>query len=131
MHSTQKEKAYHTILEAIEKSKSMFIVVEGRKDLQALIDLGFKRKNIFVLNNGNSIEKNIEKIIESSKRNQVCILTDFDSEGKKLYRMIKRELSKNGVKVNNKLRLQLLKEKISHIEGIATFLKHYEFAIRK
>lgn len=116
---------YQDLAEAIEKSKKMFIIVEGQKDLQALLKIGFKSKKVFVLNNGNSIKENIEKIIKYAKRSKVCILTDFDPKGKKLYNVIKKELNRNGIKVDNQLRSQLLKEKISHIEGLATFLTHH------
>ncbi|MEM4703285.1 MAG: toprim domain-containing protein [Candidatus Pacearchaeota archaeon] len=105
------------------KSKNFFVIVEGKNDLHALVELGFNPKNIFVLKNGKNIQEDIEFIInELKKRKQECvILTDLDSEGKKLYNIIKNELSKEGIKINNFLRKQLLKEKISHIEGLATF----------
>lgn len=118
------EKNLFEIVEIFIK-KGILVVVEGKKDLQALCKLGFKRKNIFVLNNGKSLKENIEKIIKfSEKKKEVCILTDFDQEGKRLYRMIRCELIKIGIKVNNELRNRLLKEKVTHVEGIKNFFEN-------
>jgi len=50
------------------------------------------------------------------------LLTDLDGEGRKLYHKLSRDLQKHGVKVNNKLRELLFKAKLSHIEGLATYL---------
>lgn len=117
------------ILEEIERAKQdKLIIVEGMKDAQALEELGFEEENIFVLKNGKCIKENIEKIIRILKQNKkTCIiLTDFDSEGKKLYEILKKELGNNGLKIDNSLRLAILKEKISHVEGLDSWIKHKE-----
>lgn len=110
------------ILKEIKKAidNSLLIIVEGKKDKASLEQLGFNPENIFIINVKGTINEFIEKIIE--KNRETIILTDFDSTGKKLYFQIKRELVKNGIKVNNSLRLSMLKAKISHIEGLAKFI---------
>ncbi|MCS7134795.1 MAG: toprim domain-containing protein [Candidatus Pacearchaeota archaeon] len=105
------------------KKENFFCIVEGKKDMQALRKIGFSIKNIFVLNNGKSLQENIEKIINITKGRKVCILTDLDERGRKLYKAIARELSKQGIKLENGLRLQMIKENLSHLEGIPHFLK--------
>lgn len=104
------------------KNNNLLIIVEGKKDKIALEKIGFN--NISVLNeNGKSILVRIEEI---AKRKEECvILTDFDKKGKKLYNLIKSEFVSNGVKINNKLRVLLLKSHLSHIEGIYTFLNNF------
>ena len=58
-----------------------------------------------------------------ASQNKVCILTDFDKKGKKIYMMLKSKFSERGVKLDNSLRSMLLKMHISHIEGLSSFLE--------
>ena len=113
---------HKNIKKEIEKSKDHLIIVEGKKDKQALEELGFK--NIFIINEtGKSIYEKIEEIEEKAGKQKICILTDFDKKGKKLYLLLKSELSQRKVRLDNSLRGFLLKLKISHIEGIGNLAK--------
>ncbi len=96
------------------KNSGKLVVVEGEKDKKALNKLGIKnvvsisRKPLFIF-----VEKTSKKVKE------VVILTDLDSEGRKLYNTLKHDFQKNGVKVDKKFREILFREtKISQIEGI-------------
>ncbi len=137
MHSKEE------FLDFIEKeiSKNNLIIVEGKKDFDSLIKIGFSKKNIFVLNNGKPFITNIEEIESLSdkrkcktqekqdfsgprkfrKFSRVSILTDFDKKGKMLYAKIKENLL-HKEKIDDSLRLQILKQKISHIEGLYSYL---------
>jgi 5S rRNA maturation endonuclease (ribonuclease M5) len=119
------------ILKQIEKAKDHLIIVEGKKDKSSLQQLGFER--IFVIHEtGKSLPEKIEQIQElCSKKDKVCILTDFDKKGKKLYLLLKSKLSELGVRLDNTLRGFLLRERISHIEGLAHYLKKWESLISK
>jgi 5S rRNA maturation endonuclease (ribonuclease M5) len=87
-----------------------------------LLDLGFK--NIFVINEtGKSLYEKIEEIEELAGKRKICILTDFDKKGKKLYLKLKSELSTRKLRLNNSFRGILLKLNISHIEGLSSFIK--------
>ena len=66
----------------------------------------------------------IEQIQELVGKDKVCILTDFDKKGKQLYLLLKSKLQEQGTRLDNTFRGVLLKEKISHIEGLAKFLKN-------
>ena len=57
------------------------------------------------------------------KKEKVCILTDLDKQGKKLYLLTKSILQELGVKIDSSFRGLLIKAKISHIEGLSNFLK--------
>jgi len=108
----------------LEKAQNLFIVVEGKKDKQALQELGFK--SIFILNEtGKSIYEKIEQIEALAGNHKICILTDFDKKGKKLYLLLKSELSKRKVTLDNTFRGILLKMKISHIEGLSSFMRKF------
>ncbi len=108
----------------LEKAKDYLIIVEGKKDKRALEELGFQ--NIFVINEtGKSLYEKIEQIENIAGKKKICILTDFDKKGKKLYLLLKSELSQRGVRLDSSLRGILLKSRISHIEGLASFMKNH------
>lgn len=58
----------------------------------------------------------------AEKHDEIAILTDIDEKGKQLYHRLYRDLQKKGVKIDNKLRKMLFKAKISHVEGLDTYL---------
>lgn len=107
------------------KKKHNVLVVEGKKDRNALIKLGFRGNEVFPINRtGTSLFVVIDNLINSIGKNKVCILTDIDRKGKILYYQIKRRLDESGIKTDGRLRHLLIKEKISHIEGLDTYLEH-------
>ncbi len=119
------EKYFDELLSEIEnaKSNSYLIIAEGKKDRAALENLGLK--NIFVLNEtSKSICEKIEEI--SGKAKEVVIMTDIDKEGKKIYFLMKKAFSQMNVKINNKIRELLIKLKISHVEGLDSFINNYQ-----
>jgi len=118
-------KRLENLKKQIKKSQNYLFIVEGKKDKYALEKLGLK--NIFIINeSGKSIYEKIEELEEKTNQRKICILTDFDKKGKKLYLLLKSELSKRKVKLDNSLRGALLKSKVSHIEGLSSFLEHQE-----
>jgi len=109
------------------KYKDYVILVEGKKDVNALNSLGFHR--VYAIHEtSKTLRESLEKIASLiSKKEKVCILTDFDKKGKTLYLLIKAELSQMpGIRLDSSLRGILLKLKISHIEGLASFIKKAE-----
>ena len=99
------------------QNSNKLIVVEGKKDKFALNSLNIK--NIFVLNN-KPLYQVVEEVADISK--DVVILTDLDSEGKKLYSILQTDLQKNGVKVDKVFREFLIRNtKLVCIESIENF----------
>ncbi|MBX4212212.1 toprim domain-containing protein [Candidatus Pacearchaeota archaeon] len=100
------------------------VIVEGKKDVAALSNLGFTR--IYTIHETSVPLRerilNISK--EISKKDKVSILTDFDKKGKQLYFIIKTELQSLGVKLDGSLRSLIIKVGVSHIEGLSTFLQN-------
>ncbi len=98
-------------LNLCEKFKHLPVIVEGLKDKQALQVFGFE--NIFMIN------KPLFRIIEELSRfEEVLILTDLDNAGRKLYSMLKSELSYRGVRVNDCLRHFLFRTKHRQVEAL-------------
>jgi len=108
-----------SLLDEISKiiSRNILVIVEGKKDKEALEKTGFN--NVCVLS-GKPLYKNIEEISKSNK--ECVILTDFDKKGRHIYHALKKELVRNGVKINENLRIALMREKVSHVEGLASYL---------
>src|SRR3989344_4505030 len=104
------------------KYKDYVFIVEGRKDADALNNLGFRR--VFTINKiGVSLREIIEKIVCGiDGKDKVCILTDFDKKGKQLYKIIKKEMAPMGVRIDSSLRKILLIMGVSHIEGLDSFV---------
>ena len=107
------------LLEKI-KQENILIVVEGFKDKKSLISLGFSHKRIFTLYK-KPLFRVVEDVVKTEKR--VVILTDLDSEGKKLYSKLKRDLSERGIYIDNKLRNFLFKyTKLRQVEGLKNYI---------
>jgi len=104
-------------------SKENLIIVEGKKDLNSLIYIGFSKKNIFILNNGEPFLENVEKINEiiEDKKCKMSILTDLDKKGKLLYSQIKKEII-DKKRIDESFRSLLLMQKISHVEGLSSYV---------
>ena len=100
------------------KEEHTLIIVEGKNDKKALQH--FNLENIVTL------ATPLYKILEMMWKEKVVILTDFDKKGKQLYKKIKSLCSQRGFYIDDTLRLLLLKHKLSHVEGLATFIKNKE-----
>ena len=101
------------------KKSNKLIIVEGKKDIIALNNLGIK--NTIEIND--SLELFSEKI--AKKNNEVIILTDLDKEGKKIYSKLNHYLSQQGVKIDNTFRHFLFKKtKLTQIEGLDKYIEN-------
>jgi 5S rRNA maturation endonuclease (ribonuclease M5) len=97
------------------------VIVEGKKDARALRMLGItrvvtlSRKPLFAI---------IEEVADCA--DEVVILTDLDKTGKQLYGTLAKGLASLGVQVDNRFREFLLRCKLSHVEGLATYVNNCE-----
>ncbi len=101
------------------KEEQPWIIVEGPKDKASLKKLGLE--NIIYLR-GKPLFEVVEWV--ASLTDECIILTDLDKEGKKLYSVLKAELQKHGVKINDKFRNYLFKETdLRQIEGLYNYVQ--------
>ena len=104
------------LLLLLEEIKDKNVIVEGRRDKAALIDLGFR--HVTVLNNSKGFYEISEKFIGK----EVLILSDFDSEGEEIAKKLSEVLVKVGAKVDRidrkKLRRLFIKNKINTVEAL-------------
>ena len=118
----------------VVKSKKV-IIVEGPYDKKALENIGVTNK-IVVINDGKGLFETVEKIVgivnafqENSGKNagkkEIIILTDFDKKGKELYEKMKKDLIREGIKIDTEFKEWLRRRtKICHIEGLDTYVEH-------
>jgi 5S rRNA maturation endonuclease (ribonuclease M5) len=128
--STKTEKRLERIQKLLERlakqsAKGTPIVVEGRKDIQALHKLGITGDIILAKTSGKSFLDVLSEIEKKEKR-EVILLFDFDRRGKEWTRRLARCLE--GVKVTPNLLfwrmlLGLVGRDVKDIEGLATYLE--------
>ena len=97
------------------KDKDMLVIVEGFKDKNALQNFGIK--NIKVLGDA------LYKVVEGITAKRAAILTDLDSEGKKIYARLKHDFQKRGIMADDKLRNLLFKSELRQIEGLDNYVQ--------
>ncbi|MEM2336514.1 MAG: toprim domain-containing protein [Candidatus Bathyarchaeia archaeon] len=123
----EKEEQILQILEQLaEENKSgKPILVEGRKDAEALKELGINGQMMFAKTGGKNLLDVISEI-EASKTGEVIMLLDFDRRGRELTENIKQHIKKMGVKANLYywLRLSsLVGKEVKDVEGLAKYMK--------
>lgn len=117
VHITMKKELSIQELEPFLKKP---IIVEGKKDIIALKEIGFTK--LYPIHKPNlSMKEQIETLAEKAK--EFHILTDFDQEGEKFYLLTKQVLQENGVRINDTLKKLIKSVGISHIEGLNKIIK--------
>lgn len=107
--------AINELIQLLNKPDQV-IIVEGKKDVTSLKEIGVTSE-IYSLNNGKPIYERIEEIIIKEKK--VVILTDFDIEGENLKKIIYEGINNQAIILNEPRNL-LKKTQVSHIEGLNT-----------
>ncbi len=110
----------------IEKFKDYIMIVEGKKDVNALKSLGFQK--VYALHIPSiPIRERVEQImLLINKKEKICILTDLDKKGRQLYEKLKPIFQELGAHLDSSFRGILIKTKLSHIEGLFRFMEKIE-----
>lgn len=122
----EKEEKILQILEKIseETAKGKPIIVEGKKDIDALKELAIKGK-IITAKTGKSLLDVVSEI-ERTGSKEVVALLDFDRRGRELTKSLKQFLERAGVKFDitmwSELSL-LVGREVKDVEGLATYMK--------
>jgi 5S rRNA maturation endonuclease (ribonuclease M5) len=94
------EKIEEIIAKLVEETaKGKPIVVEGKKDAQALAELGVNGK-ILTLKTGGKTFLDMTQKIETLGIGEVVLLLDYDRRGKESTRRLQQDLERARVKVN-------------------------------
>lgn len=109
---------------AEEAAKGKPVVVEGKKDAQALADLGVNGEVLTLKTGGKSFLQTITDI-ESSGAREVILFLDFDRRGDEATAHLKRELERLRIKANTRLSSELkalVNRDIQCIESLPAYL---------
>ena len=119
---------YFKLLEIIdelsEKAESgAVILVEGRKDREALMEIGI---------NGEIVEisqKSISSVFDSFMGREVVVLTDWDEKGKRLEENLRRVLQNADFSLRKEL-MKVVGKWTTRVEDLPAILKLFERNIK-
>ena len=127
--STHLKEKEDKILEIIaqlcaESSRGTSILVEGRKDVEALRNLGVVGRIFSVKTGGKSMVQTLVEI-EEARISEIILLLDFDEQGRKMTRRLKEDFERIRIKSNLHFwsALQgILGREVQCVEGIQAYL---------
>jgi 5S rRNA maturation endonuclease (ribonuclease M5) len=129
----KQEKISRTIESLIEESeKGILIVVEGKKDAEALRSLGANGPILTVKTGGKSLNDAIFEI-EKTKSSTVILLLDFDRRGKQTTSRIKESLERTKIKPELAYWLSfqtMLRRDIQCIESLTSYINTLDTKIK-
>jgi len=126
-HLKGKEEKILQILEylAEESDKGTPIVVEGKKDIDALRTMGIGGKIVSAKTGGKTFLDVISKV-EKCRVREVILLLDFDRRGEEWTKRLKQHLEKVGIKPNTTFRyelLNLLGKDVKDVESLTAYME--------
>ncbi len=116
---------------AEESSNGTPVIVEGSRDKECLRGLGV-RGRILCVKSGR--ERLMDMVERAKLGRSVIILTDFDTEGRRLARYLGGELATRGIKVNLKIWKELRSlchSEVVGVEDLAGFVGRMRVAAQK
>jgi len=128
------EKILHILNDlASELAKGTPIIVEGKRDVEALNELEVKGDYITAMNRSENLLELLSEV-EKYGKDEVILLMDFDQKGRELTRYVMRHLENMKIKPNVifwKEISSLLRRDIKDIEGLPAYLKTMKRKIGK
>lgn len=123
----EKEEQILQVLEhlAVENMEGKPIIVEGKKDAEALKKLGVGGRIIFAKSGGKNVLGVISEI-EKMSTGEVILMLDFDRRGKQLTEYLRRYMEGTGIKVNVHFWLRLsslVSREVKDVEGLAAYME--------
>jgi len=123
----EKEEKILRVLECLaeESAKGITIIVEGKKDIEALRTLAIGGKIICAKTGGKSLLDVVSEV-EKTGAQEVIFLLDFDRRGKELTRTLRQHLEKARIKSNLKFWRELsslIGKEVKDVEGLTTYME--------
>lgn len=106
-----------------ESDNGAVVVVEGKRDVNALVSVGFNG-NVVTINNFRGINRLVESL---DKENKVILMLDMDRKGKYLTHKVLTLLQYKGKNVDmfyKKTLADITKGKVRHIEEVMMYSKY-------
>lgn len=125
-HLKEKEEKILQVLERLvkESAKGIPIIVEGKKDVEALRALAIEGKIIEAKTSGKSMLDVISEV-EECETQEVILLLDFDRRGREWTKRLKQYLEKMQIKPNIffwKKLLSIAGREVKDVEGLASYM---------
>ncbi|NWF87546.1 toprim domain-containing protein [Candidatus Bathyarchaeota archaeon] len=126
-HLKNKEAKILQILDCLaeESAAGIPIIVEGKKDAEALRALGVKGR-IISAKTGGKASLDVVSEVEKTEAKEVILLLDFDRRGRELTRNLEQYLEKTGTKPNIQLWRALssiLGTEVKDVEGLVSYME--------
>ncbi len=126
-HLKEKEEQILQVLEQLaeENESGKPILVEGRKDAEALRTFGVSGQIIFAKTGGKSLLDVVSEI-ENANSTEIIMLLDFDRKGRELTENLRQHVEKAGIKANIHFWIRLsslVGREVKDIEGLAKYMK--------
>jgi len=123
----EKEEKILRVLERLaeESAKGTPIIVEGKKDVEALRALAVEGKIISAKTGGKCFLDVISEVEKTGAR-EVILLLDFDRRGKEWTKNLKQQLEKARVKPNVKFwreLSELVGREVKDVEGLTAYME--------
>lgn len=122
----EKEEKIQQVIEELreQSARGTPILVEGRKDVNALRTLGIEG-NIFTVKTGGKSFLDVVLELEQAGISEVVLLLDFDRRGKQGTNRLRKNFEHSGVKVNLEFwraLLRLVGKDLQGVEGLDAYL---------
>lgn len=126
-HLKEKQEKIHQILDALaeESAKGTLIIVEGKKDVEALCSFGVTGPVLTVKTGGKSFTEALCEI-EQTGASEVILLLDFDRRGKQGTQQLKQNLEHAKIKPNItfwRALSALLGKEVQCIESLTAYME--------
>ncbi|KUK00877.1 MAG: toprim domain-containing protein [Methanobacteriales archaeon] len=106
------------------------ILIEGKKDEEALQELGIHGKFIKISGSSSNLSEIADSVARSSS--MVIILTDFDRKGNQLAKRLRREIESLGCYPNLQIRKRIMgmtRKYIKDIQSLPKYIQRLEMEI--
>lgn len=110
---------------AAESARGIPVIVEGRKDVEALDELQIKDNIIEVKTGGKNLLDLLNEV-ERLDKDEVILLMDFDRRGRELVKYLTRRLEKMKIKPNTVFWRELsglLRRDVKDVEGMPSYIE--------
>ena len=126
-HLRERKEKIQQILEYLtqESANGTPVIVEGKKDIEALRNLGVTGK-ILAAKTGGKSRLDLISEIEKTGSQEVILLLDFDRRGKEWTAVLRQNLEKTRIKANVTFRKELSRlsrKELKDIEGLEAYLQ--------
>jgi 2,5-diamino-6-(ribosylamino)-4(3H)-pyrimidinone 5'-phosphate reductase len=126
-HLKEKEEKILQILEQLaeETAKGTPIIVEGKKDIEALKAFNVEGKIISAKTGGKTLLDTVLEL-EKTHSKKVILLLDFDRRGKELTKNLEKHFERMRIEVNLKFWRELLGlagKELKDVEGLASYIE--------